>query len=160
MRMSRWLLIAAMFAVAGLVLSGGAIAGGDKCALSAKKDGKCCADLQAKYKTQGWLGVEKSLNEDGTFTLAAVHAGSPAEKAGLREGDVIESINGTKLTAENGAKVCSEKAEKAKIGESVAYGVRRGAEHLTVSAELGRIPEPVLTAMLEKHEKEHKTAHN
>jgi C-terminal processing protease CtpA/Prc len=158
--MNRLFTIAALFAVAGLVLSGTALAGGDKCALSAKKDGKCCADMQARYKTQGWLGIEKGMNEDGTFTVAAVLAASPAEKAGLREGDVIESINGTKLTAENGAKVCSEKAEKAKIGESVTYGVRRGEERLTVSAELGRIPETVLTAMVEKHEKEHKTAHN
>ena len=155
------LTLAALAVVAALVLSGGVLAGGDKCALSAAKGkGDCCNDLQAKYKTRGWLGVEKEMNEDGTFTVAAVVPGSPAERAGLRAGDVIEAVNGDQLTTEHGAKMCKEKAAKAKIGEKVTYDLRRGEERLTVTAELARIPETVLTAMVERHKAAHQEAHN
>lgn len=163
MRWERTIGVAAALAVAALVLTGGALAGGDKCTLSAAKaakSGKCCGELQAHYKTRGWLGIEKSANEDGTFTVASVVAGSPAERAGLQAGDVIEAINGEKLTPENGAKVCALKAEKAKIGDPVTYGVRRGEERLSVTAELAKIPETVLAGLVEKHKAEHKEAHN
>lgn len=151
-------LAVAALAVGALVITGGALAG-EKCSLSASKaakDGKCCSELQAAYKTRGWLGIEKELNEDGTFTVAAVVPGSPAEKAGLEAGDVIEAIDGKKLTAENGARVCSLKAAKAKIGDKVTYDVRRGEERLSVTAELERIPGTVLAEMIEKHKAEHK----
>jgi hypothetical protein len=73
---------------------------------------------------------------------------------------VIESVDGTALTQENGAKVCALKAEKAKIGDKVAYGVRRGSETLTVQAELARFPEAVLAELKEKHKAEHAAHEN
>jgi predicted metalloprotease with PDZ domain len=147
-------------AVAALALSGSAALAGDKggkCSLSADK---CCANLEEKYRTQGWLGVEKEQNEDGSWTIALVVPESPAERAGLKAGDVIHAVDGAALTKDGGAKVCTTKADKAKIGDKVAYSVRRGSETLTVQAELARIPEAVLAELKDKHKAEHATHAN
>jgi S1-C subfamily serine protease len=159
MNSARTLTLAAAVAALALSASAAALAGDQtgKCALSADK---CCANLEAKYRTQGWLGVEKEQNQDGTWTVTRVVPGSPAEHAGLKAGDVIESIDGTVLTRETGAKVCHMKAEKAKIGDKVTYGVRRGSETVTVQAELARIPEAALAELKEKHKAEHAAHEN
>ena len=151
------LTLVALLALCALVGTGAALAGdkGGKCSLSAEQ---CCANLDAKYKEQGWLGIEKEKGKDGSLTVVSVAAGSPAERAGLKAGDVIEAINGTALTSEAGAKARHESAAKPKIGETVEYTIRRGSEQLTVKAELVKIPDTVLAELKEKHKTEH--AHN
>ncbi len=41
-----------------------------------------------------WLGLRFRPAEGKTYTVSAVHPGSPADKAGLRPGDVLTRING------------------------------------------------------------------
>ena len=149
----------ALLAVAAALAVGLALAGteGSKCTMSA---GDCCKKLEEKYQKQGWLGVEKEQNANGSFTITAITPGSPAESAGLKVGDVIESIDGAALKADKGARTCSLHAENAKIGDKVAYGIRRGDERLTVTAELAKIPDTILAGLMEKHKTEHETVHN
>ncbi|WP_237226699.1 S41 family peptidase [Rubinisphaera sp. JC750] len=53
------------------------------------------ADLKSREELVG-IGVEMKKHEEGVFVVRPVQ-GSPAEKAGLQRGDVINSINGQKI---------------------------------------------------------------
>lgn len=51
-------------------------------------------------KPHPWLGV-KVLDRDGRAVFGVVHAGSPAEQAGISTGDEAVAIDGLKVTASN-----------------------------------------------------------
>lgn len=56
------------------------------------------------YKTDGTnyaLYYADKTSDNIVAALTYVYSGSPAEKAGLKRGDVITAVNGTKLTASN-----------------------------------------------------------
>lgn len=64
----------------------------------------------------------------------AVAAGSAAEKAGLKDGDIILELNGSKITTENPlAKII----QKYSPGETIALKVLSGEKERTVNAVLG-----------------------
>ncbi len=66
----------------------------------------------------------------------AVVAGSPAEKAGLKEGDVITRVDGTDVTQRNGlASILSQYVP----GDTVSLQVLRGGSILTIKVTLGVI---------------------
>ena len=46
----------------------------------------------------GWLGVE--LDDERPLTVKSVVEGSPAAKAGIRAGDVFQSVNGRRIRNE------------------------------------------------------------
>jgi len=63
-----------------------------------------------------------------------VVAGSGADKAGVKAGDIVTAIDGTKLTEENSlAKVIAGK----KVGDSVKLRVFRDGQTLDLTATLG-----------------------
>ena len=105
------------------------------------------ADLkQTGQVARGWLGVTiqamgselaQSLGLDDTdgALVASVGKTSPAEKAGLRPGDVIRTIEGESLTSTRD--VTREIAE-AGAGETVKLGIWRKGESVTVDVELGQ----------------------
>jgi S1-C subfamily serine protease len=144
--------------VASIAAAGVALAGHGKCAKSSQE---CAALMKEKFQTKGWSGIEKEHNEDGTLTVLSVVPNGPADKAGLKAGDVLVSINGVTLSKENEAKLQEMKQSAFKIGESVSYGVRRGQETLSARVTLERIPEAALAAMIDRHAKEeHAVARN
>lgn len=63
----------------------------------------------------------------------AVSPGSPAEKAGLKENDIILELNGEKITADNPLKNI---IEKYKPGDTVSLRVLRGKEEINVQVAL------------------------
>ena len=63
----------------------------------------------------------------------AVTAGSPAEKAGLKSGDIILEFNGEKLEA---GRTLASLIAKYKVGDRITMGVRRGSDTLTLTATL------------------------
>jgi serine protease Do len=103
-----------------------------------------------------YLGIRYvSLNEDiaaelnldvdqgafiprGTSRNPAIIEGSPAEKAGLQERDVIIEIEGQKLDEKN--TVISILSGK-RVGDSVTIKVNRGGEEVTLQATLEPAPE-------------------
>ncbi len=55
---------------------------------------------------------------------------SPAEKAGLKEGDVIKEIDGKQITAKMSL---AEEISKKKVGDKVVMYVLRGEDRSTTS---------------------------
>lgn len=74
------------------------------------------------------------INSDGSDGSPAVVPGSAADKAGLRDGDIITSVNGTLInestTLEGIIKVMNP-------GDAITMDVLRGAKHITVHVTLG-----------------------
>ena len=150
---------AAVLAVLAIAATGLAVAGSHgKCAKSTQE---CAAYMKEKYQTKGWSGMDKEKNDDGTMNVLSVLPGSPAEKAGIKPGDVLVSINGVSFSTENEAKVKAMHESGFKIGDTMAFGIKRGADTSTVNVTLARIPEAVLAGLIEKHTKEaHQIAKN
>jgi serine protease Do len=98
---------------------------------------------------RGMLGVEaqtitsdlaKSLDmpEVRGALIATVDDGSPAAKAGLKPGDVIETVNGQEVQNSNDLRnTISSMAP----GTTVNLGIRRDGRSENVSATLGEMPE-------------------
>ncbi len=74
---------------------------------------------------------------DGGF-VGDIEQGSPAQKAGLKEGDVIRSVNGVKTKTN---KDIVEQIKKAKVGDKLKFEVLRNAkDKLTLEVPVGDEP--------------------
>ncbi|MFN8378449.1 MAG: PDZ domain-containing protein [Anaerolineae bacterium] len=91
------------------------------------------APAAAVQAAPGFLGV-RLADADSGVTVLMVLAGSPAETAGLVEGDVITSVNGT---AVDSAQAVADAIGALAAGDAVSLGVTRGTEALTLDATLG-----------------------
>lgn len=149
----------AVLAILAIAASGLAMAGSHgKCT---KSNQECASHMKAKYETKGWSGLDKEKNDDGSMRVLSVVPGSPAEKAGIKAGDVLVSMNGLTLSTGNEAKLKALHESGFKIGDTVAFGIKRGADTSTVNVTLEKIPEAVLADMIERHTKEsHQIAKN
>lgn len=149
--MKRTLLPAVAAAVVLLAGASAALAGGDKCAAQhTQADYQKMADKLAK---KGWLGIETEKTAAG-YAVSSVAAGSPAERAGFRVGDVLLGINGVRFGEENKEAVAKVKSTLAP-GSAVAYTVQRAGAERTVNATLGEVPRDVLAQWLGEHVLEH-----
>jgi len=70
------------------------------------------------------------LDQPSAVMVATVETGSAADRAGLKAGDVVLSLDGRKIT---GADDLIRALTGEKIGRSIALDVLRGTERLTVS---------------------------
>ncbi|HSW80716.1 MAG TPA: trypsin-like peptidase domain-containing protein [Candidatus Saccharimonadales bacterium] len=68
---------------------------------------------------------------------AGVVSGSPADKAGLQEGDVITEVNGTKIDQSHGL---TSQLDQHQVGESVTLTIIRDGKQKTVHATLEPAP--------------------
>jgi serine protease Do len=98
---------------------------------------------------RGWLGVKiQTLSEDiaeaqgvqeNTGALVAgVTPGSPAAKAGIRDGDVILKFDGKEVTSMRGL---PRLVALTPVGKDVDVEVLRKGEHLTIKVAIGRLEE-------------------
>jgi hypothetical protein len=86
-----------------------------------------------------YLGTVPAFGAEGVAgaKLAAIRTGSPAERAGLRPGDVIVEFAGSQVTSlEDFAVLLMAQRE----GARVRIVVRRGGERVATEAVLGRRP--------------------
>ena len=81
---------------------------------------------------------------DSGVKVSTVTPSSPAEKLGLKTGDVVTSFNGVKLAGvENPDEELRNVAERIEVGDTVAVEFRRGAERKSgrmIAADLGPNP--------------------
>lgn len=103
--------------------------------------------------TKAWLPVEtqvisrdiaRQLDDPGLkgFYITRVYPGSTAEKAGLKPGDFITSVDDEKLTA-TGSEYEDELSSIIRqydIGKTVELGIIRGKASMKISVELARSP--------------------
>ena len=80
------------------------------------------------------IGIYMILDkEDGKIKVVAPMQGSPAEAAGIKAGDMIETINGESYTLEE-MEEASEKI-KGEEGTTVKLGIIRGTEELEIEVK-------------------------
>jgi putative serine protease PepD len=85
---------------------------------------------------RAYLGVSTAGSANGV-TIASVSAGGPAERAGLRAGDVIRSVGGERVEASDDVAAA---IQDRRPGEQVAIEITRGGSQETVQVELGTRP--------------------
>ena len=88
-------------------------------------------ELQKKYSLPTDFGA--MVVRDHTPGSVAIVKSSPAEKAGVKENDVILELNGEKLTEQIDF---SDILQKCKVGENVELVVMRGDKKLKLTATL------------------------
>ncbi len=141
-----------------VALPGTVLAGHTRCVRPAAE---CAAAMREMYQVRGWSGLETDEQEDGTLLVRSVLPNSPADRVGIAAGDLLVSMNGVTLSRENAAKIQAMKTGGLKIGDKVAYGVKRGKEITTLDLRLEKIPDAVLTSLIERHSREeHQVAKN
>ncbi len=92
----------------------------------------------------GWLGVVLSGEEGGGVTIREVREESPAEKAGLKEGDRILEMDGRKITTPRDVRRTLRNLEP---GDTLQIKVRRGSQEKTLTATVGKPPEDALPGL-------------
>lgn len=84
------------------------------------------------------IGIYMVVNyEEGTITVLEPMEGSPAEAAGLQEGDLITKVDGQEVTADNVTEMSN--AIKGEEGTTVTLEITRGEETLEAQVERKRI---------------------
>lgn len=136
--------LAVALAGAGIAAAGGGHAHDKAKAADAES---CLAEKAERMARHGWLGLETDKASGGGYAVSAVAAGSPAEAAGFRTGDVLVAINGVRFAEENQEQVKKVKAGLA-VGSEVAYTVVRGGSERRLTATLAPVPREVLARWL------------
>ena len=93
------------------------------------------ADLASQYH----LSVQNGAWIPGSSIVgqASVISGGPADKAGIKEGDIITKFNGT---AVNQNTSLNSLLDQKSVGDSVTLTIMRGSKQLTITLTLGAAP--------------------
>ena len=98
----------------------------------------------AVVNSRPYLGVSvDGLNTTKGAAVSKVETGTPAEKAGLKAGDVITAVNGTTL---NGTTTLGSVLSTLKPGDTVTLTVDRGGQTQTLTATLAEYPSTTSTS--------------
>ncbi|WP_079437079.1 Do family serine endopeptidase [Zoogloea sp. LCSB751] len=104
--------------------------------------------IQSGSVTRGWIGVEvQSItpdladsfgmpSNDGTL-ISGVMRGSPADRAGVKPGDVLLAVEGRKV---NDPQAMLEAIAALSPGRKAGFELRRGKDKLDLKVEIGRRP--------------------
>ena len=99
--------------------------------------------------TRGWIGVEaqevtpelaESFGLKSTTRgalISGVLRGSPADRAGLRPGDILQSVSGKQVTDPD---TMLELIAELKPGSEVAFSVQRDQKRLDIALKVGKRP--------------------
>lgn len=89
----------------------------------------------AKKKQGAWLGLNIKESASGKFVISSVDKGSPADKAGIKSGDVLRSVEGKAVKSQRALKrmIAGKKA-----GQKLKLTVARGGWGRQFELTLGR----------------------
>lgn len=118
---------------------------------------KCDSDATAclKYiietlEGKGWLGVELNYPEGESPEIIRVVPESPAEAAGLRQGDFLVALNG--LPYASATEEALAEAKKALVpGNRVTITIRRDGTDQDLEVVAGKVPQSVLAQWIGNH---------
>lgn len=96
---------------------------------------KITPELTQQLKAQKNLDVD---SESGILIVDVV-PNSPASKAGLESGDIIQEIEGQNITT---ADEVQQAVAKTKVGEKLALGLLRNKKPVNIEVEVGILPTP------------------
>ena len=148
------IIISLIGAVAFMLLAPLPAMAGSKCTLSTQE---CLDKMVEFYSKRGWVGIEYVPNEETRhMEIRVVVPGSPAEKAGLKVGDIITGVNGIEYSEENEAKL-NKVYKNWTPGTTIEYMVKRDGYGLTITLVLGELPRHVLAQWIGEHMLEHST---
>lgn len=110
------------------------------------------------YTAQEYAGLQEALDgryvgvglwvrriDGGRIQIARVQAGSPAARAGIRVGDVLESIDSTRCTGLAVTEVVADLRGDNVPGTTVTLTLQRGTGHLTVAVQRATLPTEAVT---------------
>jgi serine protease DegQ len=83
---------------------------------------------------RGFVGIEFE-EVKGTVAIKKVLPGSPAEKAGFKTGDIIESVKAAEIAS---GKDLSAALAKAGVGAKLRFTIKRGDKSEELTVELGK----------------------
>lgn len=131
-----------------LLLAASALAGGDKpCDISASP---CLVKMVEKFKTRGWAGIEMETSGDGGLRVTQVIQGSPAQRGGLRIGDLLREVNGVPYRKDNMAAL--DKIYQMMVpNQTLTYTVERQGKTLQVAVKLAKVPEQLMAQWIGHH---------
>ncbi len=130
---------AALFALALAVpaFAGGAHCSGDSKATAAASKSSCSSSKTSA--SNAWAGAWLERSASGTITVADIAKNSPAQKAGLKTGDIVLAVNGYDLADKKSREMCESKAE-CSVGSAVTYKVQRGKSVKQMKVTLEKMP--------------------
>ena len=128
-----------------------------------EKSSKCphttqeCLDYMAtKLRDRGWVGISYEMDDTrGGLDVRRVIASSPAQKAGILEGDLILSLNGVRFAGEANQDAMKKNADLMKPGNTITYRLLRNGKELDVKVTLAPMPDDVLAQLVGMHMLEH-----
>lgn len=136
-----------------MVMAGPATAGeGGTCSASTQD---CLNYMVKNLANRGWVGLE--MDDEGgvdKMVVTRVVEGSPAEKAGFQEGDVMVAVNGVAYAEENQKRLKDVKYSM-KPGADFTFTVARRGTKIDLDVELGSIPENVRAEWIGNHMMDH-----
>ncbi len=90
-------------------------------------------------KKPGWMGVQLAMDEEsGLPSIQAIFPETPAEKAGLQEGDIFVKLDGKDLES---VEALIGAVQEAGAGAKLKVTVRRGGEEMDITIKLDERPE-------------------
>ncbi len=112
--------------------------------------------------TRGWLGVtiqsitpdlakEFGLKNGKGAVVSEIMKGGPAEKAGLKRGDIILEVNGKTI---NDAESLRNAVAQSEVGSHIKIKIVREGQPLSLTAKVSELPKDMPEASMEKREKE------
>lgn len=112
-------------------------------AVDSGSSASAAAGAQQQQTAKPWMGVLFTRTPDG-LTIAQVIADSPADKAGLKRGDVIKAVNGTTVATQQDL---TDQLKDKQVGDTITLSIDRNGQTqdvgVTLEAQPAALPQAI-----------------